>query len=379
MSAKGLMGTAFGLSIMLAASGSIAAQGTKEPAAPPATAPASTSRKAPETMEQSVARLGEQLKRHPVEPKESSEHRHGIYLLDIQNGDVTLIADQPAPGLTNCAQPAWSHDGRRIVFEAIPDLYWPQSRLWSIEAGEGRPAVVDLAAGNCPNFSPADDHIAIISNDNPQQMGVSIIDADGSNHRFLGDYGKPIWSPDGQQLLVMSFGIAKQLRLMDADPNKSGAVDIPGKVIYGDPSWSGPGTFVTVIGSSVRVIGEMAGDEIVLVDASEPPHFTVKEVLWRKANENDLKASFPVYSSTIGRCIFVGTNDKGAALYSIQKGKNEPPKRIGPDVYVQLIVNLALSPDGRYLLYSVKGPDWRRGGAATGVRDAAKADQKPSK
>ncbi len=380
MSAKGLIMIVFGLSIILAASGSIAAQEPKAAAAPPATAPASTSGKAPETMEQSVAKLAEQLKRHPVQPKESSEHRHGIYLLDIQNGDVTLIADQPAPGLNRCVQAVWSHNGRRILFEATPDLRYDLSRVWSIAAGEeGRPVVSDVGAGNCPTLSPDDDRIAINSNDNPQQMGVSIVDADGSNHRFLGDYGKPIWSPDGRQLLVMSFGVVKPVRLMDADPNKSVAVAIPEKVIYADPSWTGPGTFVTVIGSSDRVIGEMGGDEIVLIDVSDPPHFKVKEVLWRKANENDLKASFPVYSATIGRCIFVGTNDRGSALYSIQKGKNEPPKRIGPDVFVPLIVNLAQSPDGRYLLYSVKGPDWRRGGAKPAVRDAAKAVPPPSR
>ncbi len=290
MSAKGMTAILLAVSIALAPAGSINGQDRKLSEPGRATAP--TPKSPQETVEQSVAKLADQLKRHPVEPKESSEHRHGIYLLDLRYGDVTLIADQPAPGLTNCAQPVWSHNGRRILFEAIPDLNWPQSRLWSIEAGEGRPVVTNLAAGNCPNFSPADDRIAIISNDNPQQMGVSIIDADGSNHRFLGDYGKPIWSPDGQQLLVMSFGIAKQLRLMDADPNKSGAVDFPGKVIYGDPSWVGAGTFVTVIGPAVQAEEQTTGDAIVVIDASNPPHAKVKEVLWRKANKNDLKAVF---------------------------------------------------------------------------------------
>ncbi len=171
-----------------------------------------------------------------------------------------------------------------------------------------------------------------------------MMNADGSNHRFLGDYGKPIWSPDGRQLLVMSFGMVKKIRLMDADPNRSGGMELPDKAIYGDPSWSGPGTFVTVIGPAARVIGEMGGNAIVLIDISDPPRANVKEVLWRKANENDLKPSCPIYSATTGRCIFVGTNDNGAALYSIQKGKNEPPKRIGPDVFVPVIVNPSVSP-----------------------------------
>ena len=40
--------------------------------------------------------------------------------MDVTNGEVTLIADQPAPGLTQCGSPVWSHDGRRILFDATP-------------------------------------------------------------------------------------------------------------------------------------------------------------------------------------------------------------------------------------------------------------------
>ncbi len=101
MNEKGMTGILLGVSIALAPAGSINGQDRKLSEPSKATAP--TPKSAQETVEQSVAKLADQLKRHPVEPKESSEHRHGIYLLDLRYGDVTLIADQPAPGLTNWA------------------------------------------------------------------------------------------------------------------------------------------------------------------------------------------------------------------------------------------------------------------------------------
>ena len=97
MSARTVIGTLLGLSIVLAASGSMKAQEPKVSAAPKATA--SESRTAQETPAQAVARLVEQLKRHPVQPKAAPD-RVGLYLMDLTNGEVTLIADQPAAGLT---------------------------------------------------------------------------------------------------------------------------------------------------------------------------------------------------------------------------------------------------------------------------------------
>ena len=145
VSARAMLGSVFGLSIGLAASAWIMAQDPKASGAPKATA--SKSRTAQETPGQAVARLVEQLKRHPVHPKEAPD-RFGLYLMDVSNGEVTLIADQPGPGLTHCGTRVWSHDGRRILFDATPGTQWSLTRLESIDLGEGRPTVTDLGAGN---------------------------------------------------------------------------------------------------------------------------------------------------------------------------------------------------------------------------------------
>ncbi len=276
-------------------------------------------------------------------------------MLDVNNDEVTLIADQPAPGLTHCGSPTWSYDGRRILYDATPGTQWSLTRLKSIRLGDGPPAVTDLGTGNCPTFSPTDDRIAFLSNADGVENGVWLMDADGSNRRVLGGYGKPMWSPDGRQLISMSFESPRRLTLMDADPDKSGLLQIPDNEVYSDPSWAGVGTIVAVI-------GQTKGDTVALVDVSAPPRAKVKQVLWQKANGPEINPTSPIYSATTGRCIFVGADPKGTALYSVQQGKTGPAKRVGPKGYDQQISSLAFSPDGRFALFSGHGP-----GSAAGV------------
>jgi Tol biopolymer transport system component len=365
MSARAVIGTVLGLSIVLAASGSMKAQEPKASGAPKATAPKSgTAQEAPA---QSVARLVEQLKRHPVQPKAAPD-RFGLYMMDVTNGEVTLIADQPAPGLTHCGSPVWSHDGRRILFDATPGTEWSLTRLKSIDPGEGRPTVTDLGTGNCPTFSPADDRIFFLSNAGGAQSGVWLMKADGSERSLLGDYGKPAWSPDGRQLMIVSFQSPRQVTLMDANPDKSGALQLPDHQIYSDARWAGEGTIVAVIGLT-------EGDTIALIDVRDPPHAKVKETLWRRANGPDVVPSYPIYSATTRRCIFVGGGAKGMALYSVEQGKAGPAKPLGRERYDPFICDLAHSPDGRYILYCVRGPEPTQAGLAPEDRDPAKADQ----
>ena len=44
-----------------------------------------------------------------------------LHLIDVETGEVTLIADEPSEGLVRIGSPSWSHDGRRILFDAMPE------------------------------------------------------------------------------------------------------------------------------------------------------------------------------------------------------------------------------------------------------------------
>jgi Tol biopolymer transport system component len=286
-------------------------------------------------------------------------------LLDVTNGAETLIADQPDEGLTHCGSPAWSHDGRRILFDASPGARFGLTHLKSIEPGEGRPTVTDLGTGNCPTLSPADDRIAFLSNANGVESGVWLMNADGSERRLLGAYGRPKWSADGRQLMMVSFSNPRHLTIMDANSANSGVVQLADHQFFADPTWAGPGTIVAVIGAT-------AGDAVALIDVSNPSKATVKEVLWRRANGPDVTPDFPVYSAATRRSVFIGGKAKIMAPYSVKQGETGPAQRLaeGSESWIS---DLAFSPDGLYVLYIVHGPHRTCGGKAPGGRDAAKA------
>src|SRR5262249_55751177 len=56
-----------------------------------------------------------------------------------------------------------------------------------------------------PSFSPDDKRVAFLLNPNavPNAVpGIWVMQADGSERRRAGEYGIPLWSPDGRQFLI---------------------------------------------------------------------------------------------------------------------------------------------------------------------------------
>jgi hypothetical protein len=300
---------------------------------------------------EAVNRLVAQLTRHPAQPSKGAD-RLGLYLMDVTKAEVTLIADEPDPGLSQCGSPAWSNDGK-IFFDATPGTQWNLTRLKVIDLVDGRLKVTDLGPGNCPSPSPSGDRVVFLLNPGAlpdAEAGVWIMEGDGSERRKLGGYGRPLWSPGGHQFLIVSFSSPREVTVIDDRPGrKSGVLKIPENNIYTMPSWAGEGTIVAVIGAD-------APDTIALLDVSDPQDGKIKKVLWRKADDQDLKLNYPVYSPKTRRCMFVGGGDKGMDLYTIEPDKPGPPTKLGPVGQDKHISGLVYSPDGRYLLFSSDRP-----------------------
>jgi RNA polymerase sigma factor (sigma-70 family) len=87
---------------------------------------------------QAARRLADQLRRHPARPSKVRPRR-GLYLMDLDQNEVTLIADEPDPGAGACGSPRWSPDGRRILFDAMPNMDFHLLRIKAIEAGDQGP------------------------------------------------------------------------------------------------------------------------------------------------------------------------------------------------------------------------------------------------
>src|SRR5262249_9486744 len=136
-----------------------------------------------------VDRLVEQLRRYPARPSQAAL-QNGLFLVDAEGGDPTLIASEPHPRLTIRSSPCRSHDGEQIVFDArTGGPANPIIRLKGLDLVEGRPEIKDLGPGLCPDFSPSDDRVIFLINPGGAigaAGGVWLMRAAGSDRRLLG-------------------------------------------------------------------------------------------------------------------------------------------------------------------------------------------------
>jgi Tol biopolymer transport system component len=209
-----------------------------------------------------------------------------------------------------------------------------------------------LGPGNCPEFSPEDSQIVFLYNGPTTpggDSGVYFMQADGSNRRPLGIYGRPKWSPQSQQLLIAGFSRPTIVTIMDIRPEQSEELDVPGHQIFSVPNWVSEGTIVAVIGPAGG-----PGDTIALVDVTAAARGKVKEVLWKRTTEADVLPYGPIYSPVSRRCVFIGkTPGKGRALYTFEPGKPAALRRLeSGGSFDNLIQDPIFSPDGRFVVFS---------------------------
>lgn len=302
-----------------------------------------------------VERLVEQLRLHPPTPT-AGPNRLALYMVDLETGKATLIADQPDPRLNRCGSPEWSHDGKRIIYDAMALNEVPNTRLKVIELAGGKLSLVDLGLGNCPTFSPNDDRVAFLNNSRAGggALGVWLMQADGARRRALGHYGRPKWSPDSRQFFIVDLALTRRVTLMDIRPEKSGPLNLGELHLFPDPSWASDELLVAPIGGAEP-------DTIALIDVSEPSRAKVKEILWKrgKGQGPDVAPYHPVYSPKTGRCVFIGSGVKGKALYAFRRGQPDPPRKVEREGYDREMVDLAASPDGRFVVFSGDRPGSR--------------------
>jgi hypothetical protein len=107
--------TLCGLLLLLTACPPAKAQEAK-PAETPAKTARTESAQENDRVGEAVNRLVEQFRRHPARPSASTdEQRTALYLIDLETHEITLIADEPDPGLLRIGSPSWSHDGRYVL------------------------------------------------------------------------------------------------------------------------------------------------------------------------------------------------------------------------------------------------------------------------
>jgi Tol biopolymer transport system component len=266
--------------------------------------------------------------------------------MDLRHADVTLLAGKVDPKGAYCGSPCWSGDGERILFDVSPGQRWAETHLHMLDGSGGDVGRTGFGPGNCPTVSPDGARIAYLlnaSSDPADRPGIHVMKADGSDRRWLaGPDGIPKWSPDGRHLLIVSFSSPCRLTLLDVATGASRPMRLEGHKMYSVPNWAGDQTLVAVVSSGKEVA-------IALVDVTEPREAKLKETLWTKGNGLDGDPAYPVYDPRTHQGFFVSREPKGQALYRFEPTK--APEKLEPKRYDSKIASLALSPDGRYLLF----------------------------
>jgi TolB protein len=160
-------------------------------------------------------RAGERIK-GTIESRAVKE----IYTSDYDGDGVTRVTTR---GSLN-VRPAWSPDGRAIVFQSYPtgfaDIYI--QKLFEVQVQPARPARGSERAQNLlPSWSPDGSRIAFQSN-RDGAYDIYTVKPDGSDLRRLTSDrawdGSPTWSPNGSQIAFTSDrGGSNQIYFMSAD------------------------------------------------------------------------------------------------------------------------------------------------------------------
>jgi TolB protein len=170
----------------------------------------------------------------------------GIYVIDIDRpGRRRLVVE-------GGGQPAWSPDGRSIVFTNV-GLFLAKAD------GSGVKVLTRNRYDHDPDWSPDGTRIVFVNS------GIWVLDmATHSRTRLTDDYTDehPSWSPDGSRV-AFERGVPAQVWTMDADGSNQVQVTFgqPDYPSYGEPAWSPDGTRLVV-----RKTPDCYGGGLVIID-----------------------------------------------------------------------------------------------------------------
>jgi Tol biopolymer transport system component len=309
-----------------------------------------------------------------------------LYVMNANGRNVRRLTRSGATRTTYLAssEPAWTADGRRIVFvRTAVRRGRAQSDLWIVQAnGRGlRRLTATPGHESSPSLSPfgllafsrssptgvPEVLVKLLDEPNARRIarGASVawspeghtvafewqgsvytVRSDGTQLRRVTAGGAPSWSPDGARIVVTTpAGLVSVL----ADGGDSRVVTRRPETAYdGDASWSSPRTQPPrgfAIAPADRGIVYAAGSgrnaELYVRDASGAV---------RRLTTNRVYDGFPAWSPDRRRIAFVSTRGDGTADVYVMRADGTNVRRVtrgrGHDVYP------AWSPDGERIVFA---------------------------
>ena len=310
-------------------------------------APTTLPRSSPGSPAEAVGRLVEQLKRHPVRPRPTPD-RFAIYLMDVTSGEATLDRRSAR------ARP----DPLRLAGLVARRPSHP------LRCHAGDPVQPDPAAVDRARPGPAD-------RDGPRSRQLSLVLAGRRSHRVpvecrwcaerrVADEGRRLGTPPARRLrdpqVVPGWPPDDDRQLRRPSPG-----DAHGRGSGEERRPQAPGSPDPLDPELGRQGDDRGGHRCHRGRSDRPRSMSATRPRPGSrrccGGERTVPTSSRRTRSTRPSrgCVFVGGQAKGTSLYSVQPGKGGPAKPLGKPGD-PLIVNLAFSPDGRYVLYSADGP-----------------------
>lgn len=149
------------------------------------------------------------------------------------SGLVNLTNDPSVPNVS----PRWSPDGTRIVYSR-------NFSIWVMNVdGTNK---MQLASGDSPVWSPDGSKIAFLVGDGFTYGAIYLMNADGSNRRFLvscSPYSEIDWSPDGRQIAFSDYHGTDRENIYVINVDGTGQTAITNSVRDSSyPAWSPDGS-----------------------------------------------------------------------------------------------------------------------------------------
>jgi Tol biopolymer transport system component len=176
-----------------------------------------------------------------------------VYVMRADGSEVRKVI--AVKGRDDHGSPRWSHDSKRLVFNARAGTQGPRASFVVNVDGTG---LRELCVGRVPDWSPDDKQIAFQANA-AGQIYVQNLDAYGRSEIAQG-YA-PRWSPDGARLALSDRRMLKTTDLLSGETTD--LFDNAASEIFDGFAWSPDGKRLAV------VVRAMAGGPriLLLVDA----------------------------------------------------------------------------------------------------------------
>ena len=266
-----------------------------------------------------------------------------------------------APGMISSVDPQVSHDGKTLLFCGMPTpVAATQGRIYAYALrGSFQGTLRDFGWGINPSWSPDDRHVAYLTYEgNPigAKEGIWIMDADGTNRRWLVSGLVPRWSPDGKYLICHDYSNASRddILLVDVENGAS-------RPLLKSKGWhlKNYGAEWSLDGRKLVFAGEFAGnDHIATIGLRDDDQV---EILYTNIDKTVELLGPPVYSPDGRQIVFI-EQEAGkpnaprlwwhSYLYSMPADGSAAPTSLEGKKLGNINRGPAFLPDGSKLLFS---------------------------